>query len=421
MACPGRILTLAAVPLVILAACYSTSPPSSPEVDAAGPAPAVEATPEFGAVPLAGWLRFVPAAETSGWRWRVDPITTEPRAWEGVIDGPDSIPFRFEVPGIHTIRVELEGPAGPVVVEKRVIVTDPETDFEILAQRSIAGIVTNPEGIAIDPGGRWLYVGGYVGGQVARLDAETLEPLDVAMFHFNVEGLSVTPSGDRLVAIHSHSSGRVSVIRLPELELEGEIRPLKGFFAQALDDGRALVSGAAFAMVDLERREPIAELGGFNYWHFAVEPAGQRVAVVEGGTIQIRSLPSLSLMRTIEGLYASQLAFDPHEDKLYTIEGDRFRVFDPATGASLASVDLGLGCGYCSANPVATFAGGRYVAFERSGAVDIVDTGLDLPRFRFDSPGSARGPAGVAALPDSDVFYVLGGPAMAVYKLRVRD
>ena len=397
-----------------------STPPSSPDASlATGPPPVVEITPGFGASPLSGFVRLIPAASSEGWRYRVEPITTEPQAWRGVVDGPVSIPFRIEESGIHTIRAEFEGPDGPVTVEERVIVSDSEADFEVLAQRPLAGIVDYPEGIAIDPEGRWLYVAGYRYGQIARLDAHTLEVQDRTTIQPHVAGLSITPDGDRLVAVHELP--HVSVLRLPDLELAWESPRFGRFFSYALDERRALLSGRELRLVDLDRREAIAEAGGLNFWHFAVDPAGQRVAVIEGESVEIRTLSSLSLIRRIPGFYGQALAFDPHEDKLYVMTDDRLLVIDPSTGTTLVSIVLDRGCVFCSANPVATFASGRYVAFERSGAVDIVDTELDLPRFRFDGghpPGSK--PAAVAALPESDVFYVLGGPEMAVYKLRVR-
>ena len=122
------------------------------------------------------------------------------------------------------------------------------------------------------------------------------------------------------------------------------------------------------------------------------------------------------------------MAFDPHEDKVYVVaidgEETTFLVLDPATGARLASIPLGRGAcsGYCAANPVATFGSGRYVAFEQPGSVLVVDTELDQPRYRFGVPpvGVRAGPAGVAAQPDSDILYVLGGPYDALTKIRLR-
>lgn len=416
--CPAA--SLAALACAIGTACESSAP-SSPEIDAAGPAPLVEATPEFGIAPLSGYLRLTPPNGSSGWRYRVEPISTEPRAWEGVVDTPDSIPFRITEPGIHAIRVELEGPDGPVIVEARVIVSDPTTDFEILAQRPIAGLLETPEGIAIDPEGRWLYVAGYEEGRILRLDAGTLEVDGSIQLRYGVEGLSITPSGDRLVAVHQLRA--LSVVRLPSLELEWEDWGSGRFFAHALDDRNALVSGLALTLVDLDRRKVVTSAGGDNAWHFALDRTAQQVALVYGPDVEIRALPSLALLRSFAEIgYVLQLAFDPLEGKLYAMTSDRFLVLDSVTGKLLDTVTVGLGCRYCAANPVTTFASGRYVAFERTGAVDIVDTTLDLPRYRFASPTPVgHGPSAVAAVPDSDVLYVLGGPARAIYKLRVRN
>jgi hypothetical protein len=64
------------------------------------------------------------------------------------------------------------------------------------------------------------------------------------------------------------------------------------------------------------------------------------------------------------------------------------------------------------------------VAFELGGTVSVVDTAIDHPRYRFD-PGSLAfgGPSGVAAHPESDILYVLGGntPTWRLYKIRLRN
>ena len=54
-----------------------------------------------------------------------------------------------------------------------------------------------------------------------------------------------------------------------------------------------------------------------------------------------------------------------------------------------------------------------------------MDTGLDLPLYRFDPGGYDEltvftPPAGVAAHPDSDVLYVLG-PAGRLFEVRLRN
>jgi hypothetical protein len=68
-----------------------------------------------------------------------------------------------------------------------------------------------------------------------------------------------------------------------------------------------------------------------------------------------------------------------------------------------------------------SFASRRYVAFELGGAVMVVDTTLDLPRYRFGLRGyDYDEPSGVAAHPDYDILYVLG-PAGRFFKLRLRN
>lgn len=414
------VLSLALLAATLAAACESSAP-SSPGLDALGPPPLVEATAPFGIPPLSGYLRLTPPGGSSGWRYRVDPITTEPQAWTGVLDAPDSIPYRLEEAGIHTIRVELEGPQGVVVVEERVIVSDPAVDFEIVAQRPIDGLLDFPEGIAIDPEERWLYVGDYRDGRILVLDAATLEVHDSIRVRPHVEGLSITPDGSRLVAVHELPF--VSVVKLPSMQLEWESAEFGRFYPIALDERTALLSGRELSLVDLARGQRLAEPEGLDFGHLALDPAGQRVAVANGLSIEIRALPSLAVVQSPPAAGPAELlAFDPAGDRLYAIRGDRFLVVDLATGTVADSLSLGLGCAFCAANPVATFGSGRWIAFERTGAVDVVDTALERPRFRLASRTPVGpGPSGVAARPDSDFLYVLGGPARAIYKLRVRN
>jgi hypothetical protein len=105
--------------------------------------------------------------------------------------------------------------------------------------------------------------------------------------------------------------------------------------------------------------------------------------------------------------------------------GVRFLALDPTTGDVITSLFVpGIGCGiFCAANPIVTFASGRFMAFELGGEVMVVDTALDLPRYQFGLGGTGYDydePSGVAAHPDSDILYVLG-PAGRLFKLRLRN
>jgi DNA-binding beta-propeller fold protein YncE len=208
-----------------------------------------------------------------------------------------------------------------------------------------------------------------------------------------------------------------------------------------MDESHALIGGnGILGRVNVDTREfERAPLSG-GAGHFSVFPGGDRIVsvvydppsgVIERSSLEILSLPSLDPIRSIpleELPDATHVAVDPSGDVMYAFgrgNSVRFLAIDPATGEVITSMSVdGSGCiTYCVANPVVTFASGRYIAFEQGGAVIVVDTALDLPRYRFDPEGLGYdydGPSGVAAHPDSDILYVLG-PTGRLLKVRLRN
>jgi DNA-binding beta-propeller fold protein YncE len=413
--------------------------PSGPS----GPIPAVLVDHEFGEGPVAGTLRVVPGPGTVGWRYFIDAIPPESQVREGTLEGVIAIPYRFDTPGVHRIRVELLGPEGSQVVEKPIVVVDPESDFEILAQRSIDEIWPErehmaPEGIVMDPAGRWLYAAMYRSGELVRIDPETLEAVDRVVLGPQLEGLAVAPSGDRLFAIHKNAG--LSVVDLTSFTTT-HFDNFSGYYIVATDASHALFGGnSLLGRVNIDTREiDWAPLTG-GAGHFSVFPDGDRFVsimypsfgVPDHSSLEILSLPSLDPIRSIpleEFPGAQYVVVDPSGDAMYVVgrefSGVRFLALDPPTGDVITSMFVpGSGCGiFCVANPVVTFASGRYIAFELGGAVMVVDTALDLPRYRFDLGGMGYDydePSGVAAHPDSDILYVLG-PLGRLFKVRLRN
>ena len=431
-----RFALVIAVLAAISFGCDSSGSPSGPV--SSGLAPHVEFDVTFGEPPLVGTLRLTPFSNTAGWRYRVENIDGE--TFEGSVEGPVSIPYRLETLGSHRVRVALLGPGDPIVIEKRLVVTDPDSDFEVLGLLPTEEIwpeagTLHPEGIVLDSWEVSLYVANYPSGEVVEVDAWTMEASNVERrFHLapSVEGLALTPSGQRLLAAHKQSLFSAAWLRgdAPDWVEEG----IGEYFVAVLDESHALVSGFPLVSVNLLQRQVEHQAGAFHARHFAIDRIRGRIAVsnLSDDSIEILGLPMLSTLRAIplDPLHPVLVAFDPHEDKVYVVAQDdvgqaSFLVLDPSSGARLSSIPLGTGgcSGYCVANPVATFGGGRYVAFEQSSSVLVVDTALDQPRYRFGSPpvGVVGGPAGVAAHPDSDFLYVLGGPYDALTKIRLRE
>lgn len=419
-----------------LVACDSSRSPIAP--DASGPAPLVEFDVTFGEPPLIGSLRLTPYPTTLGWRYRVDPDAPGEDAQEGILEGPVSIPYRYESLGSHRVRVELTGPDGPVLIEKRLVVVDPASDFEVLDLLPVEEIwpdasTLNPEGIFLEAWGQALYVANYGTGEVVRVDAQTFDlvPDYGARLSPSVEGLAITPSGTRLLAAHKYSL--LSVAWLPDPALTWVKEGVGESFVGVIDESHALVSGFPLVIVNLDQRAIEHEAGAFRAGHFAIDRSRGQVFVADrtNHSIHVLVLPTLAGIRTLQldDFHPTQVALDSDDDKVYVMARDDggqgwFLVLDAVDGTRLATLSIGSGAcsGYCVANPVATFGGGRYVAFEQSSSVLVVDTDTDRPRYRFGSPpvGVAGGPAGVAALPDSDLLYVLGGPYEALTKIRLR-
>jgi DNA-binding beta-propeller fold protein YncE len=423
------------VALTASIACESNAPPSGPAPS--GTAPFVEFTVAFGEPPLVGEVRVSPYPDTIGWRYRVEIPGAD--AIEGIAEGTVSIPYRMESLGSHRVRVELIGPHQPVVIEKRLVVTDPDSDFEVLDLLPVEEIwpgssSLSPEGIVTDFYGFDLYVANYSTGEIVRVDAATFEPHSEPRFRLapGVEGLALTPSGQRLLAIHKHDL--FSMISIPDASIVWVETGQGGSYVEVLDESHALVSGFPLRSLNLLERRIEHQAAPFNAGHFAVDRTRGRVAVSNRSddSVELLDFLSLSSIRLIPlaPLHPTEVAFDPDEDKLYVVARDDagegwFLVVDPSSGARLATIAIGAGScsGYCAANPVATFAEGRYVAFEQSSSVLVVDTDLDQPGYRFGSApdGVVGGPAGVAAARDSDVLFVLGGPYDALTKIRLRN
>jgi DNA-binding beta-propeller fold protein YncE len=395
---------------------------------------------DFGESPVSGTLRIHPGSDSNLWQYRIEPIDPDVDVQEGELLGAITIPYRFESPGVYLIRVELSTIGDSIVFEHPVVVIDPDSDFEILEQRPVREIWpdggASPEGIVLDPQGRWLYAADYRTGELVRIDPVDLRVADRLHLAPLVEGLAVSPSGHRLFAISKNSG--LTVVDLNSFTATWN-DGLSGHYIHAVDETHALIGYFGFSRINALSGEtldgPVVPAGR----HFAVLPDGQRVAVLNEGTIpptlELLELPSLASLRSIPlaGLDdVAAVAADPVQERAYVMGSDggegRFLLVDLGSGEVLESTPLGIPpcVSYCVANPTASFGAGRFIAFEWRGAVVVVDTELDRPRFRFQ-PGDPAwgGPAGVAAHPDSDILYVLGGsgpgPSWRLYKIRLRN
>lgn len=378
----------------------------------AGVAPAVELTVGFDDPPLEGILFLRPDASTRNWRYTIDFGDDGKVDHEGVIRDEIGFRYRFEGPGVHRIAVVLEGTASPIRIERRVVVNDP-AGTEILAERALPRSENSIfEGIALDRAGRFLYVGDFWDDLLYQVDAQSLDvqegPLEL---EDGPEGLSVAPGDSLLYVLHKRF--HLSVVAIPMFEVRRVFGSLGGFFIRLIDETHALLSGSGLAIQLVNVDDGAVEATGAGQWHFAVAPDGQRIAVldrIDGVSVRLLALPALNELATypipdLGGVDA--VAYDPDGSRLYVMGRDqggvRFVLLDALNGEILESLPLvSAGCSiFCAANPVTVFANGRFVAFEQIDGVIIVDTSIDLPRFKAKAAGS------VAANPERDAFYVL--------------
>lgn len=429
----GRAIVVSLLILGLVSGCKGASSSLHEPGLPAGPAPIVSASLGFGESPVEGFLYLRPSESTTAWTYSVD-VDEDGRAdHQGILEGEIGFAYRFAAPGVHRIRVSLEGPGRNETSEVPVVVNDPNA-VQILVQRDIDGSDPDAifEGIAVNRAGTALFVGDFVHSRIHQLDpvdlATTGPPLELRRAEFEprggAEGLSITPSDSILLVAHKYFA--FSVVGIPSMEIRRSLQMEGEFFIEALDETTALSIGRTeVVLVDTRTGESIRRLGLPTTRHFASHPAG-RVAVLDGHgpppTLHIVSLPELEEVGHVplpQLEFANIVAFDPAGDRVYVVGSDSerraiFVLIDVATTRVLMTMSLG--SRHCImfwvANPVATLAGGRYVAIEQADGVYFIDTALDLPRFH------ALVGRSVAASPVENEVFSLEGDGV-VTKARI--
>ncbi len=403
--------------LAAATACSDSPAPIEPEPTPTGPLPEIHASVQFGDSPVEGALYLLPEAGTEGWTYAIDLDEDGEADREGILERRIGFDYRFDAPGTHLLRIDLTGPTGTETAEVPVVVNRPDA-VRIVGQTTIetdADEITF-EGIVVSPDGSTVYAGNFRGGDIHAIDAHTLEKVASVDLWYGVEALTISPSGDYLLPAFKNS-GSVR-LRLPELAPEFARRDYAMFahWGHAVDDRHLLATGGLMALHDVVAGTP--ERFGQDpspTGQFDVDPKGGRVLGVEWGEatgLHMVSLPDLGVTRTYPqppGLRADRVVFGPGGERAYVLAIDerdpdlagwRLLVIDLSTGETVRSLSLDTAsCSiYCAANPVARSREGRYVAFETSEGVLIVDTTTDLP--------IGRGPhMSVAASPVEDATF----------------
>lgn len=394
---------------ILGAACSADSPLESDPVPA-GPPPVVSVSSGFDDAPVEGFVRLQPAAGVGSWQYYVD--LDEDGAWnhQGTLDRDLSFAYRFESPGVHAVRVRLEGAADTVDAEHAVVVNDPG-GITVTA----TGFVGRPdlgggfEGITTSPDGTDVFVGAFDDGVLYRIDLATLEVRESIALGHGVEGLSVSPSGEFLFVAHKRPIAAFRV-ELPDMKpaSPSEGPPTDNFFAHALDDQRSLFGGEAPLVVyDVSLERIVARALGPDgqelpfSGHFAVAPDGATVvtAVVGGGgVLHVLGLPDLRSRGTWllpQGTWIHAVAFAPDGKRLFVAGGGRLYVLDARTGTIEKEFGVSIVGGVAS--PVARSRDGRFLAFEDVNGVLIVETERAIPLYRIPGHSSVATDPSVGA------------------------
>lgn len=418
---------LAGFLILAFAGCGKDAGPTGREnPEATGAVPDVALTLAFDDAPLEGYVEIRPPAGSADWGYAVD--LNDDGVWdhEGRVARDLGFAFRFDSPGIHQVRVRLEGPDGPLEVDRLAIVNDP-TAVQILAlgQAPILGQMTYFEGIAVAPDGGSVYVGDFGNGAILRLDADGLSVRDSVLLDYGVEGLSISPSGDYLFAGAKYPipAYRFTLPGIEPASPEGDWANRR-YYVHALNDREAIYSGHPASIRDVAagveiRRALRSDGTEFPSMHFDVSPDGRRAAFVDNANrsgVSLYTLPGLEPEREIllsEDRSFQQVAFDATGQRLFAIvrdilgneiAGGRLMVLDLETGDVVRDLKIEeLVCSsFCVANAVSLSRDGRYLAFETGTGVLIVETMRGIPLYRLNGQGSvARDPASGAG------FYLL--------------
>ena len=416
--------------IAVFEACDSSS--TTGPAPTPGPPPTLALSTGFDEAPLEGFLRLEPLTHDVDWEYSVD--LDEDGSWDyaGPLERLLGYAYRFETPGIHAIRVRLEGEGDVLDYELPVVVNDPSAVSIVATGQApvIEQYNTSFEGIVASPNGESLYVGDFSGGAIFRLDADDLTVRDTLLLDYGVEGLSISPSGNYLFA---GSKYPIPAYRyaLPELEIASPPGDwsYRRFFVQAIDDERALYSGFDAMIRDVpgdmvvqQFRTPAGQL--FQAGPLSVAPDGTRVVLVdyEAGWSLLRlvSFPGAVHLSDLtlpdEDVYIEAVAFGPTGEHVF-VSGDRaLYVVEASSGETVQVWRLGspfICSTYCVANPTALSRDGRFLAFELAEGVLFVDTERRIPLYQLE-----RG-ASVATDPTVPAGFFLLEPSGHIRRVRV--
>jgi len=426
-----RGLRLLGVALVV-AGC-SDDDGSGPVAPEPSTVPEVVVTRPVGNPPVEGAVELAPRGMESGespWRFEVDLDGDGEADASGEVTALRSVPFSFEAPGLHPVRVVFTRGTERAEVERSVNVLDPDR-IEVLGTVQLEGAPLI-EGIALDRSGTRLFVSRSFERLLVELDAMTLTVLDtlhVPEVTNTLEGLAVAPDEELLYVVSKFPFASLWLIDLDRFETEAFFKDLSTgeYYVEALPGRRVYTSGSEdLGLIDARDGTVVAELElavSEEANHFAISPSGDRIVVILDNntgppfhwSVVLVDMELNEIRRSERvDVFLEHVAWSPNRDRIYVRYvdeplGDRCGVFvlDPMTLEVLKNVPLSVDQGNCSAasvavaNPVDATPDGRFLLLPSAAGTFVFDTLVDRPIASFPIC------CNVAASPSEDVFYVV--------------
>ncbi|MEU1403511.1 serine/threonine-protein kinase [Streptomyces sp. NPDC005728] len=282
----------------------------------------------------------------------------------------------------------------------------------------------SPQGVAVSPDGRRVYVANFASGSVSVIDVATNRTVgDPIPVGDTPEGVDVSPDG-RKVYVTNNSSASVSVIDATRNRTVGSPIPV-GDTPEGVDvspDGRKVYvangSSSSVSVIDTATNQTVGDpvsVGLFPQG-VAVSPDGRRVYVTSLGSGSV-SVIDTGTNRTVGspirvGSRPSGIAVSPNGNHAYVTNSgsDSVSVIDTATNRTVGSpIPVGSRPSRITVSPNGNHA---YVTNSTSSSVSAIDTATNQTVGSPISVGSR--PSGITVSPDGRQLYVANGSSSSV-------
>lgn len=303
---------------------------------------------------------------------------------------------------------------------------NPRVSFPKPFQTNIIPVGTGPEGVAVSPDGRKVYVANKTAGTVSMVNTATNQVIGTVNLSVSVQGLAINPDNRRLYIVAGDAgSGFVSVrdsanlaqVDIIPLSPRGGTQPNPQGIAVS-PDGRLLYfsdnhDGGAITILDIATKTTVNSIArgpGTIPLGIAPSPDGQHVYFAftgptgQTGQVAVYDLSSNSVTGTFNvGSRPVGIAVTPDAGKVYVSNelDNSVTVFNAVTSDPPTTTLVGMTPAGVAISP----DGSRvYVANRGSGTVTVLSTTTDQIDGIPITVGSQ--PSGIVITPDGKRAYV---------------